>query len=140
METIAMTHPADFVLAVRISSDNAYDERSNVLLARASPDGVLELLTAGWEKLLGYRREELSGKTLRQLIKSGAPADAVAAILDHHNMAPVELTLRCRDGEPAHLRLHRRFDEYGQKMFIVAEEALYASTQTQWPAGASLNA
>ena len=117
-----MTNPADFTLAVRVGSGKAY-EWSNVLLARASPDGLFELLTAAWERLLGYGRREFSGKTLRQLMKPGEPADAVAAILDHENMEPVDLTLRCRNGKPKRLRLHRRFDEHERKMFIVAEEA-----------------
>jgi len=117
-----MTNPADFTLAVRVGSGKAY-EWSNVLLARASRDGLFELLTAGWEKVLGYGRDEFSGKTQRQLMPPGeAPAGTVAAILDHRNMEPVDLTLRCRNGKPKRLRLHRRFDEYGDKMFIVAEE------------------
>ena len=117
-----MTNPADFTLAVRVGTGNLY-EWSDVPLARASRDGLFELLTAGWEKVLGYGRDEFSGKTLRQLMPPGeAPAGTVAAILDHRNMEPVDLTLRCRNGKPKRLRLHRRFDEYGDKMFIVAEE------------------
>ena len=125
MKTIAQakfaSRPSDFALVVCVSPGDTY-EWSNVLLARAGADGLFELLTAAWERMLGYGRREFSGKTLRQLMKPGEPADAVAAILDHENMGPVDLTLRCRDGRPKHLRLHRRFDEYGHKMFIVAEE------------------
>jgi PAS domain-containing protein len=132
MKTIAATNPADFTLAVRINPGSAY-EWSNVLLARASPDGLFELLTAAWERLLGYGRREFSGKTLRQLMKPGEPADAVAAILDHENMAPVDLTLRCRDGRPKHLRLHRRFDGFGDRMFIVAEETSPMCASAQMP-------
>ena len=132
METNASPkpHPVDFTLAVHINPGDTY-EWSNVLLARASADGLLELLTAAWERSLGYGRREFAGKTLRQFMKPGESGVAVAAILDHENMGPVDLTLRCRDGQPKHLRLHRRFDEYGQKMFIVAEEtsSMYASAQ-----------
>jgi PAS domain-containing protein len=97
--------------------------RSKVLLARAGFDGTLELLSAAWEKVLGYARHEFGGKTLCQLTASDKPAAVVAAILDSENMAPVELTVRCRDGRPKRLRLHRRFDGEERKMFIVAEEA-----------------
>lgn len=124
METNAkakLANPADLRLAVHVNPGDTY-EWSNVLLARASPNGLLELLTAAWGRLLGYGRLEFSGKTLRQLMKRGHAADTVAAILDRHDMAPVELTLHCRDGRPKTLRLHRRFDEHGHKMFIVAEE------------------
>src|SRR5690349_5328042 len=113
--------PRDFRLAVHVSPGDTY-EWSKVLLARASINGTFELLTAAWERLLGYGRQEFTGKTLGKLMKSGKAAATVAAILDHRNMDPVELTVRCRDGRPKRLRLHRRFDEYGNKMFIVAEE------------------
>jgi len=117
----AASRPADLALAVHVSPGDTYEE-SKVLLARASPDGLLELLTAAWERMLGYGRHEFAGKTLRQLMTPVEPGDTVAAILDPENMVPVELTLLCRDGKPKRLRLHRRFDEHGRKMFIVAEE------------------
>jgi hypothetical protein len=97
-----------------------------VLLARAHFHGTLELLTAAWERSLGYGRHELRGKTLCQLMGSHTKeaARAVAAILDEHSSDPVDLTLRCRGGEAKAMRLHRRFDAYERKMFIVAEERL----------------
>jgi hypothetical protein len=115
------SHPADFSLAVHAGHGGMY--RSKVLLARAGFDGTLELLSAAWEKILGYGRHEFGGKTLCQLTGSDQPAAAVAAILDSENMAPVELTMHCRNGLPKRLRLHRRFDGEERKMFIVAEEA-----------------
>ena len=125
MKTIPTTppsgYPVDFTLAIHVSPGDTY-EWSKVLLARAHFNGTLELLTAAWERVLGYGRREFVGKTLRQFLRSGKPAATVAAILDRRNMEPVELTLRCRDGKPKRLRLHRRFDPYEHKMFIVAEE------------------
>jgi len=49
--------------------------------------------------------------------------EGVAAILDEGNMEPIEITVRCRRGEAKRLRLHRRFDAYSRKMYILAEEA-----------------
>jgi PAS domain S-box-containing protein len=115
------SHPHDFTLAVHVNPGDTY-EWSTVLLARASFNGTFELLTAAWERLLGYGREEFVGKTLGKLMNSRKPAATVAAILNRKNMDPVEVTMRCRDGKRRQLRLHRRFDEYGDKMFIVAEE------------------
>jgi hypothetical protein len=106
-KTKSSSHPGDFQFAVLVSPGDTY-EWSNVLLARAHFNGTLELLTAAWERVLGYGREEFAGKTLRQLMGSGKPAACVAAILDHENMEPVELTVRCRDGKPKRLRLHRQ--------------------------------
>jgi hypothetical protein len=121
--------PIDFKMAVHVNPGDTY-EWSKVLLARASSNGRFELLTAAWERLLGYGRQEFTTKTLGQLMKSDKAAATVAAILDHHNMQPVDLTVCCRNGKQKSLRLHRRFDQYGDRMFIVAEEtqkpALYA--------------
>jgi hypothetical protein len=116
-----MGQPTDFTLAVHVTPGDTY-EWSKVLLARASLNGTLELLTAAWERVLGYGRQEFTGKTLGKLMRSGRPAAVVAAILDEHNMDPVDLTLRCRGGGAKRFRLHRRFDAYMHKMFIVAEE------------------
>jgi len=127
MKTLALAgapdHPADFMLAVNVGSGNTY-KWSKVLLARATYNGTLEFLTAAWERLLGYGREEFASKTLRHLLRSNKPATArvVAAILDEGNMEPIELTVRCRRGEAKRLRLHRRFDAYSRKMYILAEE------------------
>ncbi len=119
------SHPVDFALAVHVSPDDTY-EWSKVLLARAKFNGTLELLTAAWERALGYGRQEFKGKTLCQLMGSSKAdaAEAVAAILDEHNAGPVQLNLRCRNGQGKSLRLHRRFEPEERTMFITAEETL----------------
>ena len=55
--------PTDFSLVFHDSLSDSY-ELSKVLLATADFDGRLQLLTSGWERLLGYQRHELEGKTL----------------------------------------------------------------------------
>ena len=117
--------PGDFALIDRVAPGDAY-EWSKVLLASAHFNGSLELLTPAWDLALGYGRHELQGKTLGQVMGSDktAAAGAAAAILDVQNMAPVDLTVRCRGGEEKLLRLHRRLDPYAHKMSIVAEERL----------------
>jgi len=134
-------HPVDLTLAVHVSPRDTY-EWSKVLLARVNANGTLELLTAAWERFLGYGRQEFVGKTLRELMRSSSAAAArtVAAILDERNMDPVDLTVRSRGGEDKCLRFHRRHDAYTHKMFIVAEEtpapAVRAARQTAqgvWP-------
>ena len=112
--------PTDFTLAVHVTPGDTY-EWSQVLLAKATFHGTLELLTAAWERTLGYGRQEITGKTLSKLLRSGRPAAVVAAILDERNADPVDLTLRCRGGEAKRFRLHRRFDGYLREVFIVAE-------------------
>lgn len=119
----ASSCPSDFRLVLHERLSVSY-EISNVLLARAGFDGMLQLLTSGWERVLGYGRKEFGGKTLLHLMWSNqrSVAAAVAAILDTVSMAPVDLRLRCRDGLAKCFRLHRRYDPYEQMMYIVAEE------------------
>jgi PAS domain S-box-containing protein len=115
--------PTDFRLVFHDSLSDSY-EMSKVLLATADFDGTLQLLTSGWERVLGYGREELRGKTLVNLMWSdrrGAAA-AVAAILDRLNIAPVDIRLRCRDGLAKCFRLHRHYDKHERMMYIVADE------------------
>ena len=113
--------PTDLTLAVHVTPGDTY-EWSQVLLAKASFNGTLKLLTAAWEKVLGYGRHEIAGKTLGKLMRSGSPAAVVAAILDERSGEPVDLTLRCRGGVAKRFRLHRRVDDYLREVFIVAEE------------------
>jgi hypothetical protein len=117
-----MQTPTNFTLAHHVTAGDTY-EWSGVLLAKAHFDGTLEFLTAAWERVLGYGRNEFDGKTLCHLMDSDKnAAAAVAAILDERSMAPVDLTLRCRGGKSRSLRLHRRLDAYTRSVFIVAEE------------------
>lgn len=115
--------PTDFSLVFHNSLSDCY-ELSRVPLATADFDGRLQLLTSGWERLLGYGRQELEEKTLVDLVWSdrGHVAATVAAILDRLDMSPVDLRVRCRNGAGKCLRLHRRYDKQEQMMYIVAEE------------------
>lgn len=115
--------PIDFRLVLHDSLSYSY-EASSVLLAKAGFDGTLQLLTSGWEHVLGYGREEFKEKTLLHLMWSNqrSAAGAVAAILDRLNMGAVELRLRCRDGVGKCFRLHRNYDKREDMFYIVAEE------------------
>ena len=115
--------PTDFNLVFHDSLSDSY-ELSSVLLATADFNGTLQLLTSGWERLLGYGREELEGKTLADLLWCDRcrAAAGVTAILGRLDMAPVDLQVRCRDGAGKCLRLHRRYDQQEQMMYLVAEE------------------
>jgi hypothetical protein len=119
----ASSFPGDFRLVIHDSLSDSY-EMSQVLLARASFDGALQLLTSGWERALGYGRGELNRKTLLELMWShrGSAAAAVASILDRLNTGPVDLRVRCRNGLGKCFRLHRQYDRIEHMMYIVAEE------------------
>lgn len=119
----ASSFPGDFRLILHDSLSESY-EMSKVLLARASFDGTLQLLTSGWDRALGYGRGELNRKTLLQLMWSHRrnAAAAVAAILDRLNMGPVDLRVRCRNGLGKSFTLHRQYDRIEHMMYMVAEE------------------
>ncbi len=116
--------PADFRLILHDHLSDSY-ELSKVLLAKASFDGTLELLTSGWVRVLGFTRRELNAGTLLQLLWSDRrrTAAAAAAILDTLDMRPVMLRMRCRNGLGKCLRWHRLYDPRERTMYIVAEEA-----------------
>lgn len=119
----ATQYPPDLRLMLHHSHSESY-ETSEVLLARASTEGNLQLMTCGWERALGYRRDELTAKTLVQLMGFDArsAAAAVAAILDERDLRPVSLRLRCGNGLAKGFKLHRHYDRHAQTMYILAEE------------------
>lgn len=95
------------------------------MLARARPTGIFELLTAeAWARALGYPPAELSGTSLRGLMRLEKPAarDVVAALLRESEVEPLEVTLRCKNERRKRYRLYRRFDAYEEAVFVVADE------------------
>jgi len=113
---------ADLVLCDSSSKTGA---KSKVMLARVRRSGLFELLTAAaWARALGYRPDELGGKSLRKLmqLERRAAGEVVAALLDEADARPLELTLRCKDGRRKCFRVYRRFDPYEQAVFVLADE------------------
>lgn len=95
------------------------------MLARVRRSGTFELLTAAaWAGALGYQPDELSGRSLRQLLQleKGAAGKFVAALLDEEDIRPLEVTLRCKDERRKCFRLYRRFDPYMQAVYVLADE------------------
>ena len=79
---------------------------------------------AAWAGALGYRPDELSGKSLRQLLllEKRAAGEVVAALLDEDDARPLEVTPRCKNEQRKCFRLYRRFDPHEQAVFVVADE------------------
>jgi PAS domain-containing protein len=116
---------ADTNLAVVVNPEDR-DEGSTVLLARATREGSLELLSEAWLRLLGYGRGRLEGKALGSLMAAERRLDSgearvVAALFDRGSMASVDLTLRCPGGRRQALTLHRRLDAATGAIYIVGE-------------------
>lgn len=116
---------ADLVLVLSASPGKTC-EQSDLMMARVRPNGIFELLSAAaWARTLGYAPGELSGKSLRELMRLEKPAagQLVAALLNNKNPdQPLEITLRCKDERRKPFRLHRRFDPYQDTIYVVADE------------------
>lgn len=115
---------ADLILVLSIGPGKT-GRQSKVMLARARRSGKFELLTAwAWAGALGYRPDELSGKSLRQLmqLEKRAAGELVAALLDEEDAGPLEVTLRCKDERRKSFRLYRRFDPHAQAVYVLADE------------------
>jgi hypothetical protein len=115
---------ADLILVLGVSPGKTCTE-SEVMMARVRPSGIFELLSAAaWARALGYTPHELSGKSLRDLMRLEARAagQVVAALLDKKDAQPLEVTLHCKDERRKSFRFHRRFDPYQNEMYIVADE------------------
>ena len=98
---------------------------THVMMARVHSSGIFELLSAAaWAEALGYGLEELTGKTLGELMpldKSGA-GEIVAALLNKKDVQSLQVTLRCKDERRKFFRFHRRFDPYQDAIYVVADE------------------
>jgi PAS domain-containing protein len=115
---------ADLILVLGVSPGKT-GAQSKVMLARVRRSGKFELLTAAaWARALGYLPDELSGKSLRELmqLETRASREVVTALLDEEDVQPLEITLRCKDERRKCFRLYRRFDPYEQAVFVVADE------------------
>jgi hypothetical protein len=120
----AMMRLADLILVVCVSPGKTCTE-SDVMMARARRSGIFELLSAAaWARTLGYAPDELSGKSLRELmqLEKFAAGQVVAALLDKEDAQSLDVTLRCKDKRRKSFRLHRRFDAYQDAMYVVADE------------------
>ena len=115
---------ADLMLVLSANPGKACEE-SDVMMARVRPSGMFELLSAAaWARALGYASDELSGKSLCELMPLEKPAAGrvVAALLDNQDPQPLDLTLRCKDEQRKRFRFHRRFDSYQDAIYVVADE------------------
>jgi PAS domain-containing protein len=115
---------ADLVLVLCASPGKTCTE-SELMMARVRPNGIFEVLSAAaWARSLGYAPDELSGKSLRELmqLEKRAAHQVVAALLDKKDAQPVDVTLRCKDEQRKSFRFHRRFDAYQDAMYVVADE------------------
>ena len=114
----------DLILAL-CSSPSQGCEKSALMLARATPGGIFELLSAAaWARTLGYTPDELVGKALSELMRLEKPAAGavVAALLDRKDSRSLDVTLRCKDEQRKSFKLHRRYDPYQDTMYVVADE------------------
>jgi PAS domain S-box-containing protein len=71
------------------------------LMAVVATDGMLKIVNAAWEKLLGYHPDELVGRKLLRLVDDTDRASVLKLIHSRQDAAaarPIEIALRCKDG------------------------------------------
>lgn len=97
----------------------------DVLLARIRADGRFELLSAAWEGALGFRREELDGRSLFALLPfdEASVRALLRRITDPREPEPLVFEVRCKSAGSLRLRWHRRFDDYAETVYIAGERA-----------------
>jgi len=113
------------LILVPCASPGKACETTEVMMARVQPTGIFELLSAAaWTKALGYGLDELSGKSLCELMPLEKPAadEVVAALLNKKDAQSLPVTLRCKDARRKCFRFHRRFDPYQDAIYVVADE------------------
>ena len=112
--------------------------RANVCLARLDGSGGFRLMSAAWEKQLGYRKGELHGRSLLDLLPPGERSVGRAALqrlLSPAEADPVALELRRKDGGVLLMHCHRRFDPYDASLFVAAEPAAVKAGPDPAPSG-----
>ena len=113
------------LILVPCASPGTTCELSGLMMARVKRRRIFELLSAAaWARTLGYALDELSGKSLGELMPLGEHAadEVVAALLDDKVIHSLEVTLQCKDQRRKYFRFHRRFDPHGDAIYIVADE------------------
>ena len=56
-------------------------------------------------------------------VERRAADEVVDMLLDEKNVqSPLEVTLRCKDERRKYFRFHRRFDPYGDAIYVIADE------------------
>src|SRR4051812_2627015 len=100
----------------------AYD-RLDLLLARISRAGRCELLSPGWERVLGYSGAELNASSLFDLIHLPATSARrlMQMIWDESEPCPIAFGLTCKGGGHIALQWYRRFDRYDERLYLLGE-------------------
>jgi hypothetical protein len=114
---------AAFVLEeILIEAKRPWSDR-DLCLACLHADGRLELLSGGWENLLGFAQHQLHGSSFFRLLDRD-PSRArprVRKLLDPRRPDPVKLDVLRRDGSALTLTIYRLFDEYEPSLYLACE-------------------
>jgi hypothetical protein len=114
---------------------------SDVCLACLHADATFELLTGAWEQLLGYRRAELSGLRLAELLgaNGAAAATSLQLLLDRRRVDPVLVQVRVKGGAVRSLNVYRRFEDQAPSVYFACEpfeEEKAPKSASSWPSSA----
>ncbi|MEO8717084.1 MAG: PAS domain S-box protein [Burkholderiales bacterium] len=104
--------------------DAATFNSSPHLMAVVASDSMLKVVNAAWEKLLGYRSDEIVGRKLLRLVDDTDRATVLKLINSRMDAGarPIELNLRCKDGTYRAFEWEARRVAGEQTMFITGKD------------------
>jgi len=95
------------------------------LMAIVAGDGMLKVVNAAWENLLGYRSGELVGRKLLRLVDDADRATVLKLINSSRDTAAapaIELAFRCKDGSYRAFQWESRRVAGEQSIFITGKD------------------
>lgn len=118
---LTLTDLANMVIACR-QPYPAY-KGLDLLLASFGRAGPFEILSAAWERVLGYGCAELDGRPLFELIDlpRRSARGLILMVLDESEPCPIAFSLSRKDGTQVPLQWYRRFDAYDARVFMAGD-------------------
>lgn len=111
-------------IADRRQSGAAFNASPN-LLAVVSLDGTVKVVNESWQRVLGYRAEELVGRPLTKLVVSSERFIALRLLSPRvlaSDAAPIELALQAKDGTFRCFLWERRYIQGENTMFLAGND------------------
>lgn len=108
----------------RRQSDRGFQDSPD-LLGVVTPEGVLKIVNAAWQKALGYRADELVGRPFFKLVDDHDRVTAHRLVNPRLAMAGaevLELALRCKDLSYRSFLWNRRYMVAEQAIFITGRD------------------
>jgi PAS domain S-box-containing protein len=105
--------------------EDEFLQESPLLLGIVTSEMKLKNINSSWERALGYRRDMLLDKSLTRLVDQNEHAKVLTLLntrLAAVESAPIEFSLRCKDGSYKCFAWERRPGRDGEGVFIAGRD------------------